>query len=206
MAMNSEKGLLIVISGPSASGKGTVNAYVLADERFQYSVSATTRAPREGEVDGKNYHFITREAFELLIEEDGVLEHTSYCGNYYGTLRSFVEDTRNAGKHVVLEIEVDGAMQIREKYPDAVLIMLLPPSFKEQERRLRTRGTETEEVIGKRLDQTRREVPFADRYDYVVYNETGKAEEAAQSILAIARAEQCAIRRNPDVAKKYFAD
>ncbi len=206
MATNVEKGLLIVISGPSASGKGTVNAYVLADEHFEYSVSATTRAPREGEVDGRDYHFITRDAFERLIAEDGVLEYTSYCENYYGTLRSFVEDTRSAGKHVVLEIEVDGAMQIRSKYPDAVLIMLLPPSFKEQERRLRARGTETEEVIEKRLSQTRREVPLADRYDYIVYNETGKAEEAAHSILAIARAEQCSVRRNREIAKKYFAD
>ncbi len=204
--MEQQKGLLIVISGPSASGKGTVNAYVLKDEHFEYSVSATTRMPREGEIDGKNYHFITREEFEGLIAENGVLEYTSYCGNYYGTLRSFVEDTRSKGKHVVLEIEVDGAMQIRQKYPDSVLIMLLPPSFAEQERRLRSRGTESEEVIAKRLDQTRNELPFADRYDYVVYNETGKAEEAAESILAIARAEQCAVRRNPDIAKRYFAD
>ena len=204
--MDATKGLLIVISGPSASGKGTVNEYVLKDESFEYSVSATTRAPREGEVDGKNYHFITREAFEALIAEDGVLEYTSYCGNYYGTLRSFVENTRNKGKHVVLEIEVDGAMQIRKKYPDAVLIMLLPPSFGEQERRLRSRGTESEEVIEKRLRQTRKEVPFADRYDYVVYNETGKAEEAAERILSIARAEQCAVRRNPSIAEQYFAN
>lgn len=204
--MDATKGLLIVISGPSASGKGTVNEYVLKDEGFEYSVSATTRAPREGEVDGKNYHFITREAFEALIAEDGVLEYTSYCGNYYGTLRSFVEDTRSKGKHVVLEIEVDGAMQIRKKYPDAVLIMLLPPSFGEQERRLRARGTESEEVIEKRLTQTRKEVLFADHYDYIVYNETGKAAEAAERILAIARAEQCAVRRNPCIAEQYFAN
>ena len=204
--MNIKKGLLIVISGPSASGKGTVNEYVLQDERFEYSVSATTRAPRENEVDGKNYHFITREAFEALIAEDGVIEYTSYCGNYYGTLRSFVEEVRSKGKHVVLEIEVDGAMQIRKKYPDAVLIMLLPPSFAEQERRLRSRGTESEEVIEKRLAQTKKEVPFADHYDYIVYNETGRAEEAAQKILAIASAEQCALRRNPNVAEQYFTN
>ena len=201
------QGNLFVISGPSGAGKGTLVARVL--ERIPscwVSVSATTRAPREGEIDGKNYHFITREAFEGLIASEGVLEYTSYCGNYYGTLRSFVEETRNKGKHVVLEIEVDGAMQIRAKYPDAVLIMLLPPSFKEQERRLRSRGTESEEVIEKRLSQTRNELPFVDRYDYVVYNETGRAEEAAETILAIARAELCAVRRNPNIATRYFAD
>ena len=204
--MQENRGLLVVISGPSASGKGTVNAYVLQDEQFEYSVSATTRAPRNGEVDGKTYHFITKEAFEDLIAREEVLEYTTYCGNYYGTLRSFVEKTLDSGKNVVLEIEVDGAMQIRSKYPDAVLIMLLPPSFSEQERRLRSRGTETEEVIEKRLTQTRNELPFADRYDYVVYNRTGAAEEAAKDILAIVRAEKCAIRRNPNVAKSYFAN
>lgn len=204
--MQDNRGLLVVISGPSASGKGTVNAYVLQDEQFEYSVSATTRAPRNGEVDGKTYHFITKEAFEDLIAKEEVLEYTTYCGNYYGTLRSFVEKTLDSGKNVVLEIEVDGAMQIRSKYPDAVLIMLLPPSFSEQERRLRSRGTETEEVIEKRLTQTRNELPFADRYDYIVYNRTGAAEEAAKDILAIVRAEKFAIRRNPNVAKDYFAN
>lgn len=204
--MQENRGLLVVISGPSASGKGTVNAYVLRDEQFEYSVSATTRAPRNGEVDGKTYHFITKEAFEDLIAKGEVLEYTTYCGNYYGTLRSFVEKTLDSGKNVVLEIEVDGAMQIRAKYPDAVLIMLLPPSFAEQERRLRSRGTETEEVIEKRLTQTKNELPFADRYDYIVYNRTGAAEEAAKDILAIVRAEKCAIRRNPNIAKRYFAN
>ena len=204
--MQENRGLLVVISGPSASGKGTVNAYVLRDEQFEYSVSATTRAPRNGEVDGKTYHFITKEAFEDLIAKGEVLEYTTYCGNYYGTLRSFVEKTLDSGKNVVLEIEVDGAMQIRAKYPDAVLIMLLPPSFAEQERRLRSRGTETEEVIEKRLTQTKNELPFADRYDYIVYNRTGEAEEAAKDILAIVRAEKCAIRRNPNIAKRYFAN
>ena len=203
---NAKRGLLIVLSGPSASGQGTVNALVLQDQGFEYSVSATTRAPRVGEVDGKNYHFITKEAFEDLIRDGGVLEYTSYCGNYYGTLRSFVEEKLNAGKNVILEIEVDGAMQIREKYPDALLIMLLPPSFAEQERRLRSRGTETEEVIAKRLSQTRKEIPFAERYDYVVYNRTGHAEDAAADILSIVRAERCAIRRNRDVAERYFSD
>lgn len=204
--MQENRGLLVVISGPSASGKGTVNAYVLRDEQFEYSVSATTRAPRNGEVDGKTYHFITKEAFEDLIAKGEVLEYTTYCGNYYGTLRSFVEKTLDSGKNVVLEIEVDGAMQIRAKYPDAVLIMLLPPSFAEQERRLRSRGTETEEVIEKRLTQTKNELPFADRYDYIVYNRTGAAEEAAKDILAVVRAEKCAIRRNPNIAKRYFAN
>lgn len=206
MAEMKEKGLLIVVSGPSASGKGTVNAYVLADEHFDYSVSATTRKPRWYETDGKDYLFITRDAFEKMIADDAMLEYSTFCDDYYGTIHKLVEEKRNAGKHVILEIEVKGAMQVREKYPDAVLIMLLPPSFAEQERRLRARNTETEEKIQDRLKTTREEVPLVDQYDYIVYNETGKAKEAAENILAIARAERCAIRRNPNVAKKYFSD
>lgn len=205
MAENS-RGLLIVVSGPSASGKGTVNAHVLADEHFDYSVSATTRQPRPEDVDGKTYHFMSKPAFEKLIAEDKVAEYAVYCDDYYGTLRSEVEPKLAAGKNVVLEIEVAGAMQIRERYPEAILIMLLPPSFREQEERLRSRGTETEEKIQKRLNQARKELPFADRYDYVVYNRTNEAEEAAKDILAIVRAERCAMRRNPRVAEKYFED
>ena len=199
-----ERGLLVVISGPSASGKGTVNRYVLENEDFVYSVSATTRQPRAGEVDGVNYHFTTKENFERLIRENEVLEYTQYCENYYGTLRAPAEKVLSAGKNLILEIEVEGAAQIREKYPDAVFIMLLPPSFREQEARLRNRQSEDEETIQRRLRQTRREMKCVALYDYIVYNRNGQAKEAAEEILAIVKAEKCSRRRISDVARRYF--
>lgn len=200
-----KKGLMIVISGPAGSGKGTVNAHLLARDDFVYSVSATTRAPRPGEVDGVNYRFLTRKEFLSRIESGDMLEYTEYCGNFYGTPRKEAEAVLNSGKNLILEIEVEGAQNIKAKFPDAVLIMLLPPSFAIQESRLRSRGTETEEKILARLARTREEVPFVDRYDYIVYNRDGKDLEAADEILAIVRAEQNALRRNANVAARYFA-
>ena len=201
-----KKGLMIVISGPAGSGKGTVNAHLLAREEFVYSVSATTRAPRPGEVDGVNYHYLSREEFLRRIEAGDMLEYTEYCGNFYGTPRKEAEAVLNSGKNLILEIEVEGAQNVKDKYPDAVLIMLLPPSFAVQEQRLRGRGTEPEEKILARLTRTREEVALVDHYDYVVYNYDGKAAEAADEILAIVRAEADALRHNPTVADDYFAD
>ncbi len=200
-----KKGLMIVISGPAGSGKGTVNAHLLSRDDFVYSVSATTRAPRPGEVDGVNYRFLSREEFLARIESGDMLEYTEYCGNFYGTPRKEAEAVLESGKNLILEIEVEGAGNVKAKYPDAVLILLLPPSFAVQEQRLRSRGTETEEKILARLARTREEVALANRYDYVVYNYDGKAEEAAEEILAIVRAERDALRRNPTVADDYFA-
>ena len=199
-----KKGLMIVISGPAGSGKGTVNAHLLATGEFEYSVSATTRAPRPGEVDGVNYHFISREDFEARIASGGMLEYTEYCGNYYGTPKKEAEAVLESGKNLILEIEVEGARNVKTRYPEAVLIMLLPPSFKVQEQRLRGRGTETEEKILERLERTRAEIKEATFYDYVVYNYDGADRIAANEIYAIVTAERHAMRRTEPVANTYF--
>ncbi len=199
-----KKGLLIVISGPAGSGKGTVNARLLESEEYVYSVSATTRAPREGEVDGKNYHFISTWEFERRIREGAMLEYTNYCGNYYGTPLKEALEVLESGKNLILEIEVEGALNVKRLYPEAVLIMLLPPSFAVQEARLRGRGTETEEKIRERLMRTREELPEIYHYDYVVYNKDGGVEACADDIRSIVRAEQCAVKRHPDASEEYF--
>lgn len=182
------KGMLIVVSGPSGCGKGTVLAEILKSDRIFYSVSATTRSPRPGETDGVNYYFLTKEKFEKLIEEDGMLEYASYCGNYYGTPKKPVEDMLEQGKHVILEIEVQGAMKVMEKCPEAVFVFILPPSLKELERRLNKRGTEAEDVIKKRLSEAAGEIKQAYKYDYAVIN--GELEKAVDDLKAIIRAEE----------------
>ena len=202
--LKAPKGILLVVSGAAGTGKGTVNSMLMkAHPEFVLSVSATTRQPRPGEANGREYHFITREQFEEHIKNGGVVEYTEYCGNYYGTLRSELSKL-DEGKNLILEIEVDGAMQVKKKFPDAVLIMLLPPSYAVQEERLRRRGTETEEKIRERLEQTKKEVILASEYDYVVYNYDGMAEACAEDILSIVRAERFASKRSPDTAAKYF--
>ena len=199
-----EKGLLIVISGPSGGGKGAVSKSLLATGDFCFSVSATTRAPRPDEVDGVNYFFITREEFEKRIENGDMLEYNVYSNNYYGTPRQRVEQVLAEGKNIILEIDVNGATQVKQKYPDAVLIMLLAPSFAIQEQRLRDRATESEDVIQARLEEARREVPRFYEYDYVVYNHDGAIDKAAEDILTIIRAEHLSVVRNPDTATLYF--
>ena len=199
------KGLMIVISGPAGSGKGTVNAHLLKSGEFVYSVSATTRAPRPGEVDGVNYRFISREEFLSRIETGDMLEYTEYCGNFYGTPKKEAEEVLASGKNLILEIEVEGAKNIKAKYPDAVLVLLLPPSFRIQEQRLRSRGTETEEKILERLARTREELKEAGEYDYVVYNYDGADLVAAENIRAIVQAEKSAVSRDADIALKYFS-
>lgn len=182
------KGMLIVVSGPSGCGKGTVLAEILKSDKIFYSVSATTRSPRPGETDGVNYYFLTKEKFEKLIEEDGMLEYASYCGNYYGTPKKPVEDMLEKGKHVILEIEVQGAMKVMEKCPEAVFVFILPPSLKELERRLNKRGTEAEDVIKKRLSEAAGEIKQAYKYNYAVIN--GELEKAVDDLKAIIRAEE----------------
>ncbi len=198
------RGLLIVVSGPAGSGKGTVNSQLIATGDFVFSVSATTRAPRPGEVNGVNYHFIDREEFQRRIDENGFLEYTTYCDNYYGTPLKEAMAVLESGKNLILEIECDGAKNVKKIFPDAVLIMLIPPTFAIQEERLRGRGTETEEVIQKRLEKAKREIEQIDAYDYIVYNFNGGSSVAADDIKAIVRAEKLAQHRQPDAAKKYF--
>ena len=198
------RGLLIVVSGPAGSGKGTVNSQLVATGDFVFSVSATTRAPRPGEVNGINYHFIDREEFQRRIDENGFLEYTTYSDNFYGTPLKEAMAVLESGKNLILEIECDGAKNVKRIFPDAVLIMLIPPTFTIQEERLRGRGTETEEVIRKRLEKAKREIEQIDAYDYIVYNYNGGAAVAVDDIKAIVRAEKLAQHRQPDAVKKYF--
>ncbi len=185
--MSEKKGLLIVLSGPSGCGKGTMVAEILKRGDCAVSVSATTRAPREGETDHVHYHFISREEFERRIAEDGFLEHAQYVGNYYGTPRKEVEEMRAQGKHVILEIEVQGAFQIREKCPDAILVFTIPPTLDELRRRLHKRGTETEEVIEQRVARAAEELPLAKQYDYIILNDD--LQDAVDDFGAMIRAE-----------------
>lgn len=177
------KGTLFIVSGPSGCGKGTVLAEILKQDNVYYSVSATTRTPRPGEVDGVNYHFLSKDEFEKLIENDGMLEYANYCGNYYGTPKKPVEDMLAEGKNVILEIEVQGALKVMEKCPEAVSVFILPPSLKELRRRLHKRGTETEEVIEKRIGEAAGEIRKAINYDYVMIN--GELEIAVSDLLSI---------------------
>ncbi len=183
------KGLLIVVSGPSGCGKGTVLGKIDKDKLgLCYAVSATTRAMREGEVDGVNYHYLQESQFEKLIAEDKVLEYTKYCGNYYGTLREEVENRLAQGQDVLLEIEVDGGKNVKRLCPDAVLLFIAPPSIQELERRLRKRATETEKVIAERVSQAEREIKCAKYYDYIIIN--GELEKAISDVSSVITAEK----------------
>lgn len=182
------KGLLLVVSAPSGCGKGTILGEILKDDSFYYSISATTRAPREGEQDGVNYHFITKEEFEQRIAQGGMLEYAQYCGNYYGTPKKEVEQMREAGRDVILEIEVEGAMKVRALCPDAVFLFIAPPSVEELRRRLNKRGTEAAGVIEERVSQAARELSYANRYDYIIVN--GELEKAIQDFRTVVRAEK----------------
>ena len=183
------KGLLFVVSAPAGCGKDTILEQVFKKSpNAAYSISATTRAPRPGEEDGVHYFFHTRESFEQMIKDNAVLEYTEYCGNYYGTPRSGVEQKLAQGKDVILKIEVNGAMNIKKLYPDCTLIFILPPSMAELERRLRKRGTETEEKIIERTAQARAELEYAKNYDYLIVN--GELETAVDDLIAVIRAEK----------------
>lgn len=180
---------MIVVSAPAGCGKDTILEQALGkNENLFYSVSATTRAIRPNETDGVSYHFKTREAFEQMIAEGGLLEYTEYCGNYYGTPKKAVEEMLAAGKDVILKIEVEGAMNIKRIFPDCAMIFILPPSFEELSRRLHKRGTEDEETIRKRIETARRELTYAENYDYLIVN--GELSAAVEDFLAVVSAEK----------------
>ncbi len=184
-----ERGRLVVVSGPSGVGKGTVLKYVLERDDFVYSVSATTRSPREGEVNGVNYFFITRDDFEKMIENGELIEYAEYNGNYYGTPKFFVESMLSQGKNVILEIEVKGAMQVKKVMPDATFIFIAPESREILENRLRGRGTETDDVIAGRLKIAQNEIKACLMYDYIAVNRDGGPEKCACDIVAAVKAE-----------------
>ncbi len=200
--MIKERGLLIVLSGPSGVGKGTVRKELFSqpNTNYEYSISMTTRNPREGEIDGVDYFFKKRKDFETLIEQGGLLEHAEFVGNYYGTPLAYVNETLDAGRDVFLEIEVQGAAQIRKKAPDALFIFLAPPSLTELKDRLVGRGTETEDIIAKRIATASEELEMMSLYDYVVEND--EVTNACDRINAIIKAEHC---RRERVEKRYLS-
>lgn len=182
------KGRLIIFSAPSGCGKGTMLEQILKDDNFCVSVSATTRSPREGEIDGVNYHFLSTDDFMSRIDNGDFLEYASYCDNFYGTLRSEVDRMLEQGKNVILEIEVQGALKVMKKCPTALSVFIAPPSVGELRRRLHKRGTETDEIIEKRIAQSSREIALASKYDYIIINDA--LEDAVDDFFSVVRAEQ----------------
>ncbi|WP_125706982.1 guanylate kinase [Lacticaseibacillus porcinae] len=201
-----ERGMLIVLSGPSGVGKGTVRQAMLAGDYrdFQYSISMTTRNMRPGEVDGVDYYFRTKEQFEHEIATGGMLEYAQYVGNYYGTPLKYVNQTLDSGRDVLLEIEVKGAMQVREKCPDGVFIFLTPPDLSELKHRLTGRGTDSAEVIEKRITQAADEIAMMANYDYAVVND--KVDLAVKRIERIIESEHLRVPRVIDRYKAMLDD
>lgn len=199
------KGLLFIISGPAGSGKGTVVNHLLSlHPELKLSISATTRQPRPGEVNGVHYYYISKDEFEERIASGKMLEYTTYSGNYYGTPEKEVRQALENGQDIILEIEVDGAMQIKERIEGAVAIMLTPPNSQVLEARLRGRGTETDEVIKWRLDRAKEEVKLLPKYDYLVINEDNRSDECAQMVYNIILAEHQKSIHNRSIIEKFI--
>ncbi|RCW70768.1 guanylate kinase [Saliterribacillus persicus] len=194
-----EKGILFILSGPSGVGKGTVRKSLFEkDTNLKYSISMTTRKMREGEKDGIDYFFRTHEEFEKMIDENKLLEHANFVGNYYGTPREYVERTLEDGYDVFLEIEVQGAMQVKENFPAGVFIFLIPPSLEELKNRIMLRGTETSDLIRDRLNEAKKEIEMMDAYDYIVVNDD--VDHAVTKVEAIVKSEHCKRER---IAKQF---
>ena len=201
MKTKQHKGILIVVSGFSGAGKGTLMKRLVSDyDNYALSVSMTTRQPRTGEVDGREYFFSTKEEFEKKIEEEGLVEYACYCGNYYGTPREYVEKKLEEGKDVILEIESQGALKIKQKFPTALLLFVMPPSAAELKRRLVGRGTETEDVIEKRLKRATEEAEGIENYDYIVINDN--LEECVREMHGLIMAAHETPARNQEFINK----
>lgn len=203
------KGLLVVLSGPSGVGKGTVRQALFETDtnhdQFYYSVSATTRQPRPGEEDGKDYFFVSRDQFEGMIEDERLLEYAEYVGNYYGTPLQYVEEMTDQGKDVFLEIEVQGALQVKRRMPEGVFIFLAPPTMHELESRIVNRGTDAPDVIEKRMKQAREELQLVTQYDYVVENDN--VDSAVERIQTIINAEHLKTDRFiDDIVENYLKE
>ncbi|HCW03261.1 MAG TPA: guanylate kinase [Clostridium sp.] len=191
-----QKGILIVLSGPSGAGKGTICKALLESADFWLSISATTRAPRVGEVHGKNYYFITKEEFEDRIKKDDFLEHAEVYGNYYGTPKGEALKAIEEGRDVILEIDIQGALKVKEAYPGGVFIFILPPSMEELKNRIIQRGSETPESLMTRFKSAYQEINYVSKYNYAVVNDT--VESAVKKIQAIIVAEKCRVDRIKD--------
>ena len=204
-----DEGILLVVSGPSGAGKGTIcNALRKLHPEICYSVSATTRAPRTGEVDGVSYFFTGEQKFREMIKADAFLEYAKVYDNYYGTPKKQVLDLVSEGRTVLLEIDIQGAMQVKQKYPKGIFIYIVPPSLAELSYRLYTRDTDSKEVIRKRLDKVTDELALAHQYDYIVVND--ELPDAVDKVRAIMMAERCKLARNRErintVFKKYICE
>ena len=199
-----EKGVLLIISGSSGSGKGTIVERLVDDLGYRVSISATTRNQRPNEENGVHYFFKTKEEFEKMIEAGELLEHACFCDNYYGTPKEYVERQLWEGNNIILEIEVQGALQVKKKYNDAVLIFTMPPTIAELRRRLVNRGTEDMETIDKRIKRAEEELEYLPQYDYIVINDT--VEQAVRDVDCIVRAEKMRCGRNPELKNKFKGD
>lgn len=199
------KGILLILSGFAGSGKGTiVKELTKRYDNYALSVSATTRLPRPGEEDGRDYFFRTRDEFERMIDADELLEHAEYVGNYYGTPKKYVEEMLNAGRDVILEIEQQGALLVKEKCPDAALMFVMPPSVKEVYNRLKKRGTETEEVIMKRMRQGANEAHVIEKYDFLIINDD--LETCIEEVHNTVQCAKAATSRNRDVINSVIKE
>ncbi|HLR72992.1 MAG TPA: guanylate kinase [Pseudogracilibacillus sp.] len=188
--MFEQKGILFILSGPSGVGKGTVRERLFDQAtKLKYSVSATTRDKRPGEEHGVHYFYKTHEEFELMIEQNELLEHAQYVNNYYGTPKAYVEEQLNEGNDVFLEIEVQGALQVKENFPQGVFIFLFPPSLDELKNRIVNRGTESDDLVVNRLKEAKKEINMMSEYDYVVVNDN--VDHAVEKVQAIITSEHC---------------
>lgn len=199
------KGLLIIVSGPSGAGKGTIcKELINRDDSIVVSVSATTRKPRNGELDGSSYHFLDRAHFESLIKEDGFLEHACVYDNYYGTPKNFVVEQITTGKNVLLEIDIQGALQVKKKYPEGIFVFVLPPSMQTLKERIVGRGSETPESLEKRLSSAYSEIELIKNYDYFIVNDT--VSHATDILQAIITAEKCRVNAGIEGIVRRFKE